>query len=174
MITAEHVQWQIAVAVVVTVKEPSFLLAVQGIVGGVKVQDQKPRRLLRRAEKGTYEILLQLVHLSDDLFVSWSLAKEVAGGFQAVECTFARQRLAAISHITSVLAFQILLATKKCQQRIGSKKIMIVEIFIAETQSVDPLRDQFIDAMLDELGVTQICEAFRESLKEPLPLLDFT
>ena len=29
--------------------------------------------------------------------------------------------------------------------------IMIVEIFIPETQSVDPLRDQFVDALLDEL-----------------------
>ena len=40
MIAAEHVQRQIAVAVVVPVKEPAFLLAVQRIVGGVKVQDQ--------------------------------------------------------------------------------------------------------------------------------------
>ena len=174
MIAAEHVQRQIAVAVVVTVKEPPFLLAVQRVVSGVKVQDQKPWRLLRCAEKRTHEVLFQLVHLSDDLLVTRPIAQEATGGFQPAERALARQRLAAISHIPSGLAFQILLATKKSQERIGSKMIMIVEIFVSETQSIGALGDQFIDAVLDEGGVTQIRETLREPLNEPLAFLDFT
>jgi hypothetical protein len=173
MIAAEHIQWQIAVAVVVTVKESPFLPAVQRVVGGVKVQDQNPGRLLRRAEEGTYKVLLQLVHLSDDLFVPRPIAQQATGCFQTVERALSRQGLAAISLAPSVLAFQILLATKKSQKRIGSKQIMIVEIFVSKTQSVGALRDKFIDAVLDEPGVTQIREALREPLDEPLAFLDF-
>jgi hypothetical protein len=40
LLAAEHVKRQIAVAVVVTVEEPSLLLAVHRIVGGIEVQDQ--------------------------------------------------------------------------------------------------------------------------------------
>jgi hypothetical protein len=51
---------------------------------------------------------------------------------------------------------------------------MIVEVFVSETQSVDSLRDQLVDAVFNELGVTQIQEAFRKPLEELLPLLDLT
>jgi hypothetical protein len=39
MPAAEHVERQIAVAVVVTVEEPAFLAAVERIVGGVEVEN---------------------------------------------------------------------------------------------------------------------------------------
>ena len=48
---AEHVERQIAVAIVVAVKEAAFLVAVQRIVGGVQVEDD----LLRRPAMGIKE-----------------------------------------------------------------------------------------------------------------------
>jgi len=39
MPAAEHVERQVAVAVIVAVKEPAFLMAVQRVVGGVEVED---------------------------------------------------------------------------------------------------------------------------------------
>jgi hypothetical protein len=51
---------------------------------------------------------------------------------------------------------------------------MIIEIFVSKTQSVGALRDQFIDAVLDKLGITQIREAPREALNELLAVLDLT
>ena len=51
---------------------------------------------------------------------------------------------------------------------------MIVEIFVSETQSIGPLRQQFINAVLDKFRVTQIREALREPLYELLAFLDFT
>ena len=39
MPAAEHIQRQIAVAVVVAVKEPAFLMAVQRVVGRVEVEN---------------------------------------------------------------------------------------------------------------------------------------
>ena len=120
------------------------------------------------------EVLLQLVHLSDNFLVAWPIAQEATGGFQSVERALSRQGLAAISLVPAVLTFQILLATKERQQGIGAKEIMIAEIFVSETQSIGPLREQFIDAVLDKLGVTQIREALREVSNEPLAFLDFT
>ena len=45
MLAAEHVERQIAVAVVVAVEEAPFLVAVQRIIGGVEIEDDLLRRL---------------------------------------------------------------------------------------------------------------------------------
>ena len=46
MSTAKDVQRQIAVATVIAVEEAPFLLAVQGVVGSVQIQDDLVRRLV--------------------------------------------------------------------------------------------------------------------------------
>ena len=52
MPAAEHVQGQVAVAVIIAVEEPSFLLAVDRVVGGVEVEDDLTgRRLVRFCEQ---------------------------------------------------------------------------------------------------------------------------
>ena len=51
MPAAEHIQRQIAVAIVITVKEPAFLMAVQRVVGGVEVEHDLPGRLLPCASR---------------------------------------------------------------------------------------------------------------------------
>src|SRR5271157_725927 len=51
---------------------------------------------------------------------------------------------------------------------------MVVEIFVTKTQPVGSLRHQFINAVLNELGITQIRKTLREALNEPLALLDLT
>ena len=48
---AEHVQRQIAVAVVVAVEEAAFLVAVQRIIGGIEVEDDLLGRRLVRLEE---------------------------------------------------------------------------------------------------------------------------
>src|SRR5262245_45144539 len=39
---------------------------------------------------------------------------------------------------------------------------MVVEVLVAQRQSVDPLRDEMLKRVLDELGVTMIGEALSE------------
>ena len=51
MPAAEHVERQIAVAVVIAVEEPALLVAVQRIVGGIEVEDDLRRRLRVRIEE---------------------------------------------------------------------------------------------------------------------------
>ena len=51
MPAAEHVQRQVAIAVVVAVEEPAFLMAVQRIVGGIEIENDLRRRRLVRIEE---------------------------------------------------------------------------------------------------------------------------
>ena len=51
MPAAEHVKRQVAVAIIVAVEEPAFLMAVQRIVGGVEVEDDLLGRPVVRLEE---------------------------------------------------------------------------------------------------------------------------
>ena len=52
---AEHVERQVAVAVVVAVEEPPLLVAVQRVVGGVEIEHDLLRRLRVRVEEEVHE-----------------------------------------------------------------------------------------------------------------------
>lgn len=70
MLVNEEVQRQIAIAAVVPVKEPPFLLSVHGIISGVQIQNDALRlpRLGLDVEIHQQTIDGRLVH--DDLFVA--------------------------------------------------------------------------------------------------------
>jgi hypothetical protein len=121
-----------------------------------------------------HEELFQLRRFCDDFLVPRSFAKEASGGLQAVERALARQSLAAITDFYSSLPLQVPFAAQQRQKGIGTQLIMIVEVFVSETQPVDSLSKQFIDPVLHEPGVTQIREALREPTNELLPLLELT
>ena len=44
MPVAEDVKWQVAVAIVIAVKEAPLLVPVQRVVGGIEIEDDLPRR----------------------------------------------------------------------------------------------------------------------------------
>jgi hypothetical protein len=48
---AEHVQWQIAVTIVIAMEEPSFLVPVQRIVSGINIKNDLLRRRLYASRK---------------------------------------------------------------------------------------------------------------------------
>ena len=51
MATTEHVERQIAVAIIIAVEEPALLMAVQRVVGGVEVERDLPGRPCVRLEE---------------------------------------------------------------------------------------------------------------------------
>ena len=62
---AEQIQRQETVAVVVAVKEPADLVAVNRIVGGVEVEDQLPGRLGMRFDENLHQFPTDLpAHLA--------------------------------------------------------------------------------------------------------------
>ena len=67
---AEDVERQVAVAVVIAVEEPAFLLAVQRIVRGIQVEDDLPRRLGVRLQEQIDEQRLDRRRVMADLVVA--------------------------------------------------------------------------------------------------------
>ena len=77
MPAAEHIQRQIAVAVVVAVEEPGLLMAVQRVVGRVEVEDDLSGRPVVRLEEQVDEQGLDRRSVVADLLVAGGdLARE--------------------------------------------------------------------------------------------------
>jgi hypothetical protein len=70
MPTAEHVQRQVAVAVVIAVKEAALLMAVQRVIGGVEIEGDPLGRGLVRLEKEVDEQALDRRRIMPDLVVT--------------------------------------------------------------------------------------------------------
>ena len=82
MPAAEHIQRQIAVAVVVAVEEPALLMAVQRAVGRVEVEDDLSGRPIVRLEEQVDEQGLDRRSVVADLLVAGG---DLAREFQPVQ-----------------------------------------------------------------------------------------
>jgi hypothetical protein len=81
---------------------------------------------------------------------------------KAIEGTLASQRVATISRATTRLAFRVRLADEGSKQRIGTKEVVVEEVFISKSESKDSLRDEVFKRMFDQKRVTEIFEASSE------------
>ena len=64
LLAAEHVQRQVAVAIVIAVEEAAFLMAVQRSISGVEIKDDRARRRLcasRKRSTNKRTVVLDLV-----------------------------------------------------------------------------------------------------------------
>jgi hypothetical protein len=91
MPTAEHVEREVAEAVVVAVEEAAFLMPVQRVVGGIEIKRDLPGCLLVRVEKEVDEQRLDRVRVGSEFGVARGLG---AAQFQPVQRALARQRRA--------------------------------------------------------------------------------
>src|SRR6185437_13583864 len=73
MAPAEYVERQVAVAIVVAVEEPSFLLAVQRIIGRIEIEDDLARRLLMRLQEQLDQQPLDRNRIVADLVIACRL-----------------------------------------------------------------------------------------------------
>ncbi len=158
MPAAEHIQRQIAVAVVVAVEEPALLMAVQRVVGGVEVEDDLSGRpspcrspCVRLEEEVDEQRLDRRSVVADLLVAGGDLARE----FQPVQRRLAGNRRA-------ILALGLQLARQHRHQRIVAKLVMVVQVLIAERDAVHALPDQRGDGMLNEPRVSGVAETSRK------------
>ena len=70
VLPAEDVERQVAVAIIVAVEEAAFLVAVDRIVGGVQVQDDRLGRLAPTIQEKLYEKVLDGLGVVTDLAVA--------------------------------------------------------------------------------------------------------
>jgi hypothetical protein len=122
------------------------------IVGGVEVENDLSGRLCVRLEEEVDEQGLDRRGFMRDLAV---LRRRVAREFQPVQRRFARRRRA-------VAAPSLKLARQHRHQRVVTKLIVIVEVFVAERDAEHTLADERGDRVLDEPWVSRVAETSRK------------
>jgi hypothetical protein len=148
----EDVQRQVAVFVVVAVKEAPLLLAVQFHVGGVQVEHDLLRRRLEGLQKHCDQQRVQAVLPVRDLLVAMRVT---IAQFQPVQGALAGQRLV-----------HLRLAGEHVQQRVLSELFVVVEVLVAQRQRIDTLRHHLGDRMGDQNRVPTVEEALRQARQE--------
>jgi hypothetical protein len=154
---AEDVERQIAVAVIVAVEEAAFLMAVQGVVGGVEIEDNLLRRRpVRRQEQGD-EQPLDRRRIVGDLVVA---RRRRTAQFEAIERALAGDR-------RTVPTLCRKLAGQDRHDRVVAQFVVVVEILVAERDSEYPLADQRRHLVLDQFRPPGIGKARRKPPDQP-------
>jgi hypothetical protein len=117
---AEHIERQIAVAIVIAVEEPALLMAVQRIVGGIEIKDDLLRRPCVGLEEQIDEQPLDRRWIVTDLVIARRLGP---AQLQPVERRFAGNRRA-------VLTPRRELAGQHRHQRVVAQRVVIDQILI--------------------------------------------
>ena len=133
LLTAEDVQRQEAVMVVVAMEEASLLHAVHPVIGGVEIQDQLARHFPERGNE-----LLQ------HHFVYGEQRFPVGAVLQAAEGGLTGQRREAVH--------------RRLDRRVMTQCLVVIEIFIAQAKAVDPLLQQAQLGMDHLAGIPPILE----------------
>ena len=153
LIASEDVQRQIAVAVVVAVEEPLRLMAVERDVGRVQIEHDLSWRCGMRLDEQVRQQTVHRLGRVADLVIT----PAAAGQLQPVQRALASQRL-----------LQLALAAEQGKQRIGTQLLVIVQVFVAQRQPVDALRQHLRQAVLDQ----QWCAAIDETARHPPQQVD--
>ena len=152
MAAAEHIERQIAVAIVIAVEEPPLLLAVQWIIGRIEVEnDLLGRSLVRLQEQVNHEIL-DRHRIVADLVIARRL--ELAQ-LQPVERRFAGDR-------RTILPPRLELARQHRHHRIVAQFVVVVEILVTERDPEHPLANQRRDVVLDQVRTPLVVKAPRK------------
>ena len=153
-------------------KEAALLMAVEGIIRGIEVQDDAIRDLIEAVEKEVYEKSIDRLGVHRDAAVSVVGSLFGQSPLESIQGAAAGQRNPVISRSASLLAGGIGLATAGRQQGISAKMIVIIEVFVAQSQSEDSLTQQILDRMLDPFLDSVIFETLRKAFEDSDSLID--
>ena len=157
MAPAEHVERQVAVAVVIAVEEPPLLLAVQRIVGRIEIKDDLLRRAFVRLQEQVDQQPLDGHRIVADLVIARRL--------QLAQLQPVQRRLA--GHRRAILAPRLKLARQHRHHRIMAQFVVVVQILIAERDPEHPLADQGRDLVLDQFRTPLVVKARRKPIHHP-------
>ncbi len=79
--------------------------------------------------------------------------------FQTIQRALARPGFAPVLLPPPLLAFHIRLAAQQCQQWVRAQLVMIVEVLVAQRQSVDSLPHQFPHAVFGPVRISMVSKA---------------
>lgn len=166
MITTEDVQRQVAVAIIVAVEKPSFLLPVQRIIRSVEIKNNLLGRRIEASQEYLYEKLVYLSFVHHDFLVPIGIQQVARLQFQSVQRALPGECATVISTVLPVSSGWIGLAAYRSKKRIRSQRLMIVQIFVSEAQREYPLRNQITNRMFDISFVSHIGQTCGEGIKK--------
>jgi hypothetical protein len=149
--TAGHVERKIAVAIVVSMKEPTLLMPMQRIVSGIEIGNDLPRWSWVGLREELNEKPLDPLWLMADFVIArrrWNAPLE------AVERRLAGDRRA-------ILSSCLQLSGEHCHDRVMAM-IVVVQVLVAERDPENPLADQRGDFVFDEVLAPGVLEAGRK------------
>jgi hypothetical protein len=157
MPAAEHIERQIAVGVVIAVKETLFLMPLQRVVGGINVERDLRRRRRMGVEKQLDKQGFNRRRVMADLVVAGRLR---AAQFQPVERRFAGQW-------RTILAARRQLAAEHCHHRVVAQLVVVDQVFVAQGNPEHPLTHQARHLVNHQIGITVIGKAAGKALDQP-------
>ena len=173
LIAAKHIQRQVTVAVVITMKEPSLLMSMKGIIGGIHIQNDFIRCSAVAFHKHIHKELIDLLLRVVDLLVFLVLGFSHPEGLQAVQRTLSGQRDPSVPFITPFGSGGIQLPTDGGQKWVSAQLIVIVEILVAQTDSDGALSDQLLHRVFYESRISAVDETSGELLEKLPRIFDF-
>ena len=160
MLAAEDVERQVAVAIVIAVKEPSLLMPVQRVVGSIEIEGDLLRCLAMRFEEEIDKELLDRCPVIADLVIACRLR---ATQLQPVEGRFAGQRRA-------VRAPRRQLAGQYRHYRVMAQLVMVDQVFVAQRNPKHTRPNKRWHRVFDQLPHT----AVRKTRGKPIDQSDRT
>jgi hypothetical protein len=152
LIAQEHIKRQVAVAIVVAVEKAAFLMAVQGIIGRVEIENNLFRRLLVRFDD----------QIDQQRFDSRRIMRNlvIARRFRPAQLQTVERRLA--GYRCTILALGLELAGQHRHHRIMAQLVMVVEILIAQRDPHHPLANQRFHLVLNQFLTAPVAKAPRK------------
>jgi hypothetical protein len=157
MPAAEHVERQIAVAVVIAVEETPFLMPVQRVVGGVEIEGDLWRCRRMGVEKQVDKQSLDRGRVITDLVITGRLWP---AQFQSVERRLAGQR-------RTIRAPRFELAAEHRHDRVVAQLVVVDQVFVAQRNPEHSLTHQARHRVLDQIGHPVIGETAGKALDQP-------
>src|ERR1700746_3077411 len=161
-------QRQVTVAAIEAVKETSFLMTVQRVVGGIQIDDDLKAILGQAAHTHQQKRVFDRFMVGADLMTTGIF---IVAKFKSVQCRGAGQRLALILG-SAPASKRILFTDRHGKERIESQKIMIIEILVPCSHAQQTLGDQFAHGMFNKERITRIVKATGQGPRDAQALID--
>lgn len=151
VMSREGVEGEKTVFIVEAVEEAALLITVEGVVGGVEIDDDLVGRDGIGIQEGIDEELPDLSLVPLDALVAIRFAGLPSPQFEPVQGALTGQRIGVA-----------IAAADDAEQGIGTPQVVVVKILIALTQAIDPLREQILDRMRDQILTAMIKKTTRK------------
>ena len=145
-------------------KEALFLLAVQGIVGGIEIENDSVGSFSEAVEKNLDEQLFDRFGIRGNPVVTALSGLRMQSKLDSIQRAFRGQGRTVMAGPLALIAGRIGFTDGGGEQGVDPEPIMIVEVFISQRQTEDPLPQQLFEAVLDAARISGIDETIGKAV----------